>query len=167
MTADSQQSSTAEQNGYWQAPAAVNLGAWQADDLLARLRSAAQRLEAGGREWLNRNPLESLLTLVFGGAGLFYLAERSKNEKVHHFWDALEFVAACASVGQSNVHPATPLGKMVASALFLLGPNLAARSLHPAGEMWRPPSGSPDQEAVVSRLDAILQELRRISGPAA
>jgi hypothetical protein len=146
----------------WQQPAVVNMGAWQSDDALARLRSALARVVQTSRETLSHNPLESLLALVFGGAALFYVAERGRNDKVQHFWDALDFVATCASVGYSNIFPTTPLGRIVASTLFLFGPNLTSRVLDPVGEA-RPASDNFDHEALATRLDAILCELRRLN----
>jgi hypothetical protein len=148
MSTESVVFSASSDNGFWQQPAVTDLGALPMEDWGARLRSALAQYEQSGRELLNRNPLQSLLALVFGGAVVYYLAERGKNEKVKHYWDALEYVSTCASVGYTNIFPETPLGKMVASVLFLLGPNLAARALDP--------------DALDAKLDAILQELRRI-----
>jgi hypothetical protein len=80
-----------------------------------------------GRQAMETRPLASLAALVAGGAALFYLAERGKNDKVRHIWDAVDFVATSASVGYSNIFPTTPLGRVVGSVLFLVGPSLASR----------------------------------------
>jgi hypothetical protein len=153
--------SPASDDGFWQQPAVTGMGAPSIEDWLARLRSGLASCELSGREILNRNPLESLLALVFGGAALYYLAERGKNEKVRHYWDALEYTSTCASVGYTNIFPETPLGKIIASILFLIGPNLAARALDPVSE--KSPDAAHPTEALRSRLDAILDELRRLN----
>lgn len=136
---------------------------WPDAESLAKLRSTIAEYRDCGRDVMTAHPLESLLALVFGGAAVYYLAERGRNHKVNHYWDALEFVSTCASVGYSNIFPNTPVGKIVASALFLIGPTLTARALNPPGSpepINEPPSYDP---AVVARLEEILQELRRLN----
>jgi hypothetical protein len=135
---------------------------WPDGDALARLRSAAVGYKELGRDLLNRNPLESLLALVLGGAAVYYVAERGRNEKVHHYWDALEFVSTCASVGYSNIFPSTPAGKIVASILFLLGPSLTSRALDPSGES-APADPNSSSQALVAKLDELLLELRKLN----
>src|SRR5262249_12014288 len=104
-------------------------------DLLVRLRAALRTRETQVKDVLTRNPLESLVGLVVGGAAVYYAAERGRNEKVETFWDALEYVATCASVGYSNIFPTTPAGRMVATVVFLLGPSLSSKALdHPSEE---------------------------------
>ena len=97
--------------------------------LLAALAAAWDRGSDEARQLMTERPLESLLVLTGLGAAGFYLAERGRNDKVHTYWDALEYVSTCASVGYSNIFPNTPVGKIVATALFLLGPTLAGRAL--------------------------------------
>lgn len=148
------------------APAALDISIPAPEELLARLRSLVAEYEDRGRDLLNRNPLESLAALVAGGAAIYYAAERGRNDKVRTYWDALEYVATCASVGYSNIFPNTPLGKIVASALFLVGPNLSARALDPpaasrseANRSYA--SGAADQSVVVAKLEELLVELRK------
>lgn len=96
---------------------------------LASLVQAWDRRRDIAREAMTSRPLETLLALVAGAAGVYYLAERGRNDKVNTYWDALEFIGTSASVGCSNIFPATPVGKLMATTLFLIGPTLAARAL--------------------------------------
>jgi hypothetical protein len=134
------------------------------EEILPRLRAALADCQVKGKDLLNQDPLQSLLALTLGGAVLYYLAERGRNDKVRTYWDALEFVATCASVGYSNIFPSTPVGKMVASTLFLLGPNLSARALDPTPAESRRAGPPPGEADLASRLDAILVELRTLNG---
>src|SRR5688500_10630931 len=84
-------------------PPGVAFSTWPDAETLTRLRAAVSEYRDRGRDYMNSHPLESLLALVFGGAAVYYLAERGRNEKVHHYWDALEFVSTCAEVGYSNI----------------------------------------------------------------
>jgi hypothetical protein len=102
------------------------------DDLpqaVASLLAAWDQHRDVARRAMTERPLESLLALTGLGAAAYYLAERGRNDKVNTYWDALEYVSTCASVGYSNIFPNTPIGKLVATTLFLLGPTLAARAL--------------------------------------
>ena len=135
-------------------------------DLIRRMGRSLQSWEARGKEALNRNPLQSLVGLVLAGSAVYWLAEREKNEKARSFWEALEYVSTCASVGYSNIFPATAVGRIVASALFVLGPSLAAKALdHPSNGGH--PGGAaipPGQQAILTRLDEIIHELRSMNG---
>jgi hypothetical protein len=134
-------------------------------ELIRRMGKALQSWEARGKEALNRNPLQSLAGLVLAGSAVYWLAEREKNEKARSFWEALEYVSTCASVGYSNIFPATPVGRIVASVLFVLGPSLAAKALdHPTnGEHPGGAAIPPGQQAILTRLDEILNELRLLN----
>ena len=137
-----------------------------AGERLSQLLGAVRQYEAAGKELLNRNPLESLLALVVGGAAVYYVAERGRSDKVNTYWDALEYVSTCASVGYSNIFPATPVGKLVASALFLVGPTLTGQALQPAkaaSTSDSPHSISHETAELAGKLDAILLELKRIA----
>jgi voltage-gated potassium channel len=134
--------------------------------LIKKLGAALQGWEARGKEALNRNPLQSLAALVLGGSVVYWAAEREKNEKVQSFWEALEYVSTCASVGYSNIFPATAMGRVVASLLFVLGPSLAAKALDHPSEGAHPGGAAipPGQQAILTRLDEILFELRSLNG---
>jgi hypothetical protein len=139
---------------------------WHEEHALSGLRDLVRDWEERGKEALSRNPLESLLALVCGGAAVYYLAERGRSPRVNTYWDALEYVSTCASVGYSNIFPETPVGKMVASVLFLLGPTLTSQALEPArppGEAIHP-GATAGEHALAERLDAILAELRALRG---
>ena len=55
----------------------------------------------------------------------------------------------------ADLHPVTPLGRMIGGVLMTVGPALAAHALDP------PRNAPTGQEAVLGRLDAILEELKR------
>jgi len=139
-----------------------NPGTWaELSDKLTGWR--AQALAAA-----ERAPLESLAAVVGAGTLVYYLSERGRNERVHTIWDALEFVSTCASVGYSNIFPNTPLGKLVASFTFLVGPAMTARALEQPGAPARGQRPTGDEGSVpmelLAKLDEILVELRRRQG---
>jgi hypothetical protein len=72
-------------------------------------------------------------------------------------------------VGYSNIFPSTQVGRLVASVLFILGPSLAAKALDhdPEEAPSVEPALPPGHKALLSKLDEILQELKKRSGPAA
>jgi hypothetical protein len=150
------------------AGATNGLRVWSDIDHGALVRSAIDRSEAALKQALNRNPLESLVALVLGGAAVYWLAERGRNEKAKTYWDALEYVSTCASVGYSNIFPETPAGKLVATVLFLLGPSLAAKALdhHGKGEPGMDPALPSGQRALLTKLEEILGELKRLNARA-
>jgi len=121
------------------------------------------QIKTGLREAAAKDPLDALATTVLGGSLLFWLAERDVNPDCRRFEDALVFVSTCLSVGYAKVFAVTPAGKAIATALMSIGPALAATAL-------APPSRVGAQEvdpsaAIVSKLDAILDELRRARPP--
>ncbi len=134
--------------------------------LIRKMGTALKEWETRGKEVLNHDPLESLIVLVAAGAAVYWAAEKEKNEKVRSYWEALEYVATCASVGYSNIFPTSALGRMVASVLFVLGPSLAAKALdHPAAESLEGGAAIPaGQHAMLGRLDEILAELKGLNG---
>jgi hypothetical protein len=73
-------------------PAEIIGPADPANDLIRPLLAAVRKHETRLKEALNRNPLESLVCLVLGGAAVYWTAERGRNEKVTTFWDAVEYV---------------------------------------------------------------------------
>ena len=108
------------------------------------------------------DPFDATLTMVVGGAFLFYLAEKGKNPKVETFWDALVFVSTCASVGYADVFARTPAGKAIASAVMTFGPAISGAVLDEPKSEGR---GDAEkmlavQEVMVDKLGAILAELR-------
>jgi voltage-gated potassium channel len=103
-------------------------------------------------------PIDELSALVTWGAALFYWAEEGVNDGVKTYWDALHYIATSLSVGYANIFPVTPLGKTVGAVVMMVGPALSARALeapHPESD------ASPG--AVVEKLDAILEELKKLN----
>lgn len=128
----------------------------------------------GFRELVTRDPLDTLLVSVLGGAYLFWLAEKDQNPRCRTFWDAAVFVSTCLSVGYDNKFPHTESGKALATFLMTFGPGVAARAFAPPAmarqnsvEAATPPpvvAGTAEsialQKAILARLDAILAELQ-------
>lgn len=130
---------------------------------LSRLRDTLRYYEEQARGALDANPLESLLALVAGGTLLYYAAERRGNDKVNNLWDALEYTSTCASVGYSQIYPSTPVGKLVASVLFLLGPPLTERALDPPVSAADADEPSIGTAILAEKLEAILMELKQLN----
>ncbi|MDI3281672.1 ion channel [Polyangium sp. 15x6] len=131
----------------------------------------------GFRELVQRDPLDTLLVSVLGGAYLFWLAERDKNPRCRTFWDAAVFVSTCLSVGYDNKFAVTESGKALATFLMTFGPSVAANAFAPPAtaqqNFGEPASNGADahvsaataeslalQKAILARLDAILAELQ-------
>lgn len=123
-------------------------------------------LKRGLRETAKRDPLDTLLVMVFGGSYLFYLAEKDANPKCTSIWDALVFVTTSLSVGYDDVFARTPSGKAIASFLMTFGPSIANSVFNPpASEPVEPtvtvsPEALDLQRSILARLDAILEALR-------
>jgi voltage-gated potassium channel len=107
-------------------------------------------------------PAEELSTFVSGAAALFFWAEEGYNDGITSYWDALHYISTSLSVGYANVFPVTQLGKTIGTVVQMIGPALSARALDSAD---KPDSAGNDNAAVVARLDAILEELRRQRTP--
>lgn len=103
-------------------------------------------------------PVEELSALVTWGAALFYWAEEGNNDGVRTYWDALHYIATSLSVGYANIFPVTPLGKTVGAVVQMIGPALSARALE-----QHHPEADASPGAVVEKLDAILEELRKMN----
>lgn len=104
-------------------------------------------------------PIDELSALVTWGAALFYWAEEGVNDGVRDYWDALHYIATSLSVGYANIFPVTPLGKTIGAIVMMVGPALSARALEPA----HPESHDVSAGAVVEKLDAILDELKKLN----
>ncbi|HXU65606.1 MAG TPA: potassium channel family protein [Polyangia bacterium] len=122
--------------------------------------AAAPRVPAAAPPAPVATPAEELSLLVAWASGLFYWAEAGENPGVRTYWDALHYVATSLSVGYANIFPVTALGKAVGAVVMMVGPALSSRVLDGAP---RAPVAAPGG-AVVDRLDAILDELRRQRG---
>jgi voltage-gated potassium channel len=99
---------------------------------------------------------------VFGGAFLFYLAEKGENPKVTSYWDALLFISTCLSVGYADVFARTDAGKAIASAVMTIGPAMSGAMLE--GPSAESSAAAKDalavQEAIVGKLGEILAVLK-------
>lgn len=125
--------------------------------------------KSGLRELVMRDPVDSILATVLGGAYLFYLVEKGKNPKCESFWDALVFVSTSLSVGYDDVFARTEAGKAIASFIMTFGPALAAAALNPSAAEREAADAKAAaqaaeamelQRAILARLDAILASLK-------
>ena len=103
-------------------------------------------------------PMESLCALVGAGAMMFYWAEKGQNPAVRTYWDAFHYIATCLSVGYANIFPVTQLGKTIGAAVMMVGPAMSAAAL---GD--KEPGPALGDAVVASKLDAILEELRKLN----
>lgn len=111
------------------------------------------------REAVERDPMDALLFTALGSAYLFWLAEKDQNPKCQSYWDALVFTSTALSVGYADIFARTEAGKAIASFLMAFGPSLAAKAFDPPA---RPANEPTPEQALLSRLDAILEALKRI-----
>jgi voltage-gated potassium channel len=109
-----------------------------------------------------KDPFDATVVTVFGGAFLFYLAEKGKNPKVESYWDALVFVSTCLSVGYHDVFARTPGGKAIAAAVMTVGPALSGAIFDgtAAEKAKADEEARAVQQAIVGKLGEILVELR-------
>lgn len=128
------------------------------EDGLAPLRA----LESQLLQAVAANPLEAMALLVASSAGLLYLAEVGRNEKIQSYWDAFHYVATSLSVGYATIFPETSFGKALGALLMLVGPAISSRALNRAEPAA---SAASERAELAQKLDAILAELRRIGGP--
>ncbi len=128
--------------------------------------ASLDRLHARLREIQAREPMTATALTVLLGAAAFYAAERKENPKVATLQDAIVYASTNISVGYSDILAKTPLGKLIGSLLMTYGPSLADRALDPPSpEQPASSRATENQDAIVSRLDAILEELRARRGP--
>jgi hypothetical protein len=116
---------------------------------------------------VSEDPFDATVATVLGGAFLFYVAEKGHNPKVVTYWDALVFVSTCMSVGYADVFARTPAGKAIASAIMTFGPAMTGAILDAPRAEREADEGRVVrfQHAIVSKLDAILDELRASRSP--
>ena len=126
--------------------------------------------KAGFREIVQRDPIDTLLVSVFGGAYLFWLAEKDVNPKCRTFWDAAVFVSTCLSVGYDNKFAMTESGKALATFLMTFGPAVAAAAFDPTAAAQQAEAAAAAktqaesielQKAILAKLDAILVQLEK------
>jgi voltage-gated potassium channel len=126
--------------------------------------------KAGFREIVQRDPIDTLIVSVFGGAYLFWLAEKDDNPKCRTFWDAAVFVSTCLSVGYDNKFARTEAGKALATFLMTFGPAVAAAAFAPPAAVQNAEAAAAAktqaeavelQKAILAKLDAILIQLEK------
>ena len=110
-------------------------------------------------ERFTRYPMETLAGFLLGTSAAFYLAERDANPKVKTFIDALYYISTCLSVGYADVFAQTQTGRAVATLVMTVGPSLTGEVLDPPHKAAS--ASAVNQEQIIERLDAILQELRK------
>ena len=123
-----------------------------------------ERMKRTLREAVTKDPFDATMVTVFGGAFLFYAAEKGHNPKVASYWDALVFISTCLSVGYADVFARTPAGKAIASAVMTLGPAMSGAIF----DAEAAPVAREDatekllavQSVIAEKLEAILSELR-------
>lgn len=108
-------------------------------------------------------PMETTLQAVLVAASLFYAAEHGHNPKVDSFAAALEYITTSLNVGYAKIFPVTQAGKLIASVMMTYGPALAANILEPTRAEREREQAKRDtlDVAMLSRLDAMLEELRK------
>lgn len=118
-------------------------------------RATFERLKERLRGSYEDDPIGSTLGTVLVASLLFYRAERGHNPKVTSLYDALVYVATNLSVGYSDIFAKTPEGKAIGSALMIFGPAMATNILNQP----KATSGAPGTDAIVDRLNRILERL--------
>ena len=113
-------------------------------------------------ERFTRYPMETLAGFLLGTSAAFYLAERDVNPKVKTFVDALYYISTCLSVGYADIFAQTQTGRAIATLVMTVGPALTNNALDPPHRAEN--ASAVNQEQIIQRLDAILDELRQ--GPA-
>lgn len=118
-----------------------------------------EAVEAGFVERMTRYPLESLAGFLLSSSVAFYFAERGVNPKIKTFVDAVYYLSTCLSVGYADIFAQTQTGRAVATLVMTLGPALTGNALDAPGRAAA--ASEPSSQAMIARLDAILDELRK------
>lgn len=133
----------------------------------AQLLTEIRKWRAMVQDYALKNPAEALFWTLTGGAYLFYLAEKSENEEVKTYGDALHYISTCLSVGYARIFPVTQAGKLIASLVMAVGPALTSWLIE--GRLVEIGAGGtpmeparPGLDPALQRLDAILDELRAL-----
>ena len=126
-----------------------------------------QRVKREIQAAVAKDPFDATVVTVFGGAFLFYMAEKGNNPKVTSYWDALVFISTCLSVGYHDVFARTPGGKAIATAVMTIGPALSGAIFE--GTSAEKEKADKDalavQQAIAGTLGEILAELRTARKP--
>jgi hypothetical protein len=128
-------------------------------DAVGALIQRRGEIESDLIERLTRYPMESLAGFLLGTSAVFYLAERNVNPKVNTYVDALYYISTCLSVGYADIFAQTQTGRAIATLAMTVGPSLSGELLDPPHKAAS--ASSVNQEMMIERLDAILEELRK------
>ncbi len=118
-------------------------------------------IEGGLVERATRYPLESLIGFLFSTSAAFYVAERGVNPKINTFVDALYYISTCMSVGYADIFAQTQTGRAIATLVMTFGPSLTGEALDTPFKAAT--ASEPGQQAMIQKLDAILEELRAMN----
>jgi hypothetical protein len=101
-------------------------------------------------------PARNTVAIVGLTSLVFFMAERGKNPKVNTIVDASIYCSTCRSVGYADIHPVTPVGKLVGTFIMTVGPSLVSKMLD------GPASARRDalQTEILAKLAEILNELQ-------
>jgi hypothetical protein len=136
------------------------------EELLQRLNSVLDKRNEWERRFVDlamKNPLESVLLMILASSFIFFRSEAGRNPKVNTFWDAVNFISTCASVGYTDIYAFTQEGKIISSVVMTFGPALCAKAFDRADSKY---SSMADTDAIVQRLDAILSEMKQLRAQA-
>jgi hypothetical protein len=131
----------------------------QVVDAVRTLIARRGDLEAEIVERLTAYPMESAAGFLLGTSVAFYLAERNVNPKVKTFVDSLYYISTCLSVGYADIFAQTQAGRAIATLAMTVGPALTNELLDPPHRAEE--ASAANQEMIIERLDAILEELRK------
>jgi len=130
--------------------------------IVEAVRTLVQRrgeIETELVERLTRYPMETLAGFLLGTSAAFYLAERNVNPNIKTFVDALYYLSTCLSVGYADIFAQTQTGRVIATLVMTVGPSLTSELLDPPHKAAS--ASAVNQELMIERLDAILEELRK------
>lgn len=137
----------------------TGVSAQQIVDAVRTLLEKRGEFESDLIERFTRYPMETLAGFLLSTSAAFYLAERDVNPKVKTYVDALYYISTCLSVGYADVFAQTQTGRAVATLVMTVGPSLTGELLDPPHKAAS--ASAVNQEQIIERLDAILEELRK------
>ncbi len=121
------------------------------------------------REWVDRDPLDSLVAAVIGGGYAYYLAERDTNIACTTPLDGILYTSS-ALFGYDTALPTTEHGRAVASFVKTFGPALASNAFSPTAadkraaedaERLRLAQAAEVDRQILARLEDIVMLLER------
>jgi hypothetical protein len=121
------------------------------------------------REWVERDPFDSLVAAVIGGGYAYYLAERDSNDHCNTPLDGILY-ASSALFGYDTALPTTEHGRAVASFVKTFGPALASNAFSPTAaekratddaERLRVAQAAEVDRQILARLEDIVRLLER------